>query len=389
MEPMQCNVCATTLGDPIYSSETDYSLSSLCQVLETKASVYQCRCCGHIQSTELKNVTTFYDINYPILVSSEEEDQIYETIDGQPVFRTQHQVRTLVRKVKLDNQTLLLDFGCAKSSTIKALVTSGINIVPHAFDVSDRYVEFWRSFIRPENWAVYEPRPEWKHRFDLVTSFFSLEHIVEPSQAVQTISSLLKDGGALYGIVPNVFSNIADLIVVDHVNHFTASSLSHLLLSNGFGVEWIDSESHRGALVFMARCRGSTFPQKTETIPSTETVVQENTAALKIAEFWKSAGNRAREFEEACAGEPFAIYGAGFYGAFLASNLRHPERATCFVDQNPFLQNKQLMSRPIFSPDALPGHVHNLIVGLNPAHSKSIISNIAAFRARNLRYFFL
>lgn len=386
---MQCNVCGTAMGDPIYTSETDYSLSSLCQVLEAKTSVHQCRRCGHIQSTELKNVSVFYDKNYPILVSSEEEDQVYETVDGQPVFRTQHQVQTLAQKVSLDRQTLLLDFGCAKSSTIKALVASGSNVVPHAFDVSDRYVDFWSSFIRPENWAIYQPKPEWKHRFDLVTSFFSLEHIVDPGPAIQTISSLLKNDGILYGIVPNVFSNIADLIVVDHVNHFTASSLSHLLISNGFDVDSIDSESHRGAFVFLARRRDPSIPQQTAAITIKETVEEENAAGLRIAEFWKLAGNRAREFETACADEPFAIYGAGFYGAFLASNLRYPERAVCFVDQNPFLQNKQLMNRPILSPDSLPDHVRSLIVGLNPAHSKSIISNIATFRKRDLRYFFL
>jgi SAM-dependent methyltransferase len=385
----KCNVCGAILGRALYESDGELSLSSLCQVLRAKTSVYQCENCGHIQSAVLGDVSSFYDKSYPILTNSEDEDQIYEVVNGVPIFRTEHQVRTMIDKLPLGQGALLLDFGCAKSSTIKSLMAHRQDVVPHLFDVSDTYIEFWRSFVRPENWATYEPKSNWKGRFDVVTSFFSLEHIVEPAKALDTIASLLKPDGLLYGVVPNAFSNIADMVVVDHVNHFTPSSLSHLFQKSGFAVEFIDTEAHRGALVFLARFVGA-MRLKSAPIPQdSDRLATEIARAQEISVFWKSAGARARRFENECDKLEVAVYGAGFYGAFLASALRGPERIMCFIDQNPFLQNGNLMGRPIVAPTDLPKDVEVLYVGLNPAHARKIIDGVPALANRNLRYFFL
>ena len=97
-----------------------------------------------------------------------------------------------------------------------------------------------------------------------------------------------------------------------------------------------------------------------------------------------------REFEAALPiGEPIAVYGAGFYGAFIAANLAQPARIACFVDQNPFLQGRLLDGKPILAPADLPASIRAMLVGLNPAHARRIIDDIPTLRARQLDYFFL
>ena len=86
---------------------------------------------------------------------------------------------------------------------------------------------------------------------------------------------------------------------------------------------------------------------------------------------------------------PVAIYGAGFYGAFISASLAHPNRVACLLDQNPFLKGKQFNGSPILPPEELPDDVRTLFVGLNPAHAKGIINDIPALSGRTLRYFFL
>lgn len=387
MDQPHCFVCNTSLGDPLYSSRTS-SLTSLCQIRPTPTTVHACTQCGHLQTVALAEVDAYYDTEYDILVGSEEEDQIYEFREGKALYRTQHQVDTLMAKLALTGHVSLLDYGCAKSSTIRTLCNESDGIAPHLFDVSDRYIPFWEKFVAPGDWAVYTTPPSWTSHFDVVTSFFSLEHIPRPGNAMRHIASLLKAGGIFYCVVPNVAGNIADFVVVDHCNHFTHSSLSRLIADAGLHLVEIDDQAHRGALVLVAR--------KPETAASTSEVtdivdVSATLAKLAdIADFWSSATDRVRGYEKGFLGhERVAIYGAGFYGAFIAASLTRPDRIACHLDQNPFLQGKLFNSRPVFPPAELPTDIHTVLVGLNPAHARRIIADIPALSGRDLQYFYL
>lgn len=384
----RCNVCGTQPLDLMYESITERSLTSLCQIYPGSTRVYACRICGHSQSDEIANIDTYYDQDYDILVDSEEEDQIYEVREGKPVYRTTHQLEVMLSKVGIPTGAALLDFGCAKSSVVRALVALRPDVDPYLFDVSERYVSFWEKFAKPANCATYLPKAEWNERFDVVTSFFSLEHMARPSETLRRITSLLRPGGVFYCVVPNLLTNIADFVVVDHVNHFTRPSLVYLFGSAGLLVREIDESIHRGAFVVVAE-----RPSQGEPMSNMPTV-QEVDAILvelsRIADFWRQARDRLRSFESAL--DPIAtvaIYGAGFYGAFIFSCLIHPSRISCFLDQNPFLQGTEFNGKPVLSPADLPTEVDTLLVGLNPSHAKQIIAAIPALADRDLRYFYL
>ena len=103
------------------------------------------------------------------------------------------------------------------------------------------------------------------NNFDVITFFHVLEHLPSPKQAVQTSSTLLKQGGYLVVAVPNdleslkvktklllqrlglkKYSSSGKVVLpkvsldgsIDeiHLSHFTPSTLSYLLESNGFKV---------------------------------------------------------------------------------------------------------------------------------------------------------
>ena len=87
---------------------------------------------------------------------------------------------------------------------------------------------------------------------DAVLSFFALEHVTDPRAFVCAVHGLLKEGGAFYFLVPNIFANTADLVVADHVNHFSVQSLQRLLVDAGFTVREISGEAHNSAWVVVA-----------------------------------------------------------------------------------------------------------------------------------------
>ncbi|QDA56851.1 class I SAM-dependent methyltransferase [Thermomonas aquatica] len=384
-----CNVCRAPLGTALYRSIDGQSLTSLCRQHPSTTEVFACMVCGHLQTRAIQDIDAFYDHDYDILVDSEEEDQIYEMRDGAPIYRTAHQVRVLRETLgDIAGPLLLLDYGCAKSSTIRTLCAQEPGIVPHLYDVSSRYESFWSTFVPRENCAIKRTPASWQERFDLVTSFFSLEHIPNVADTLGHIASLMRPGGRLYAVVPNVLTNIADFVVVDHCNHFTAPSLAQLVAAAGLITECIDDMAHRGAFVLLARKPEDGL---TPAAPNDRAGVERACTELSsLASFWRDAGGRVREFERVLPIQAqVAIYGAGFYGAFLRSSLACPERVACHLDNNPFLHGQSFDHKPILPPERLPAELDAVLIGLNPAHARQIIADIPALARPGLKLFFL
>jgi 2-polyprenyl-3-methyl-5-hydroxy-6-metoxy-1,4-benzoquinol methylase len=390
MNNLSCNVCAAPLTHALYESVDMNSLTSLCQLRSGATRVYACGRCAHLQTEEMADAASFYERDYDILVNSEEEDQIYEVKpDGTQVYRTAHQVKVLLDKLPLPSGARILDYGCAKSAMTKSLLAQRSDIEPHLFDVSARYIPFWEKFIEPGRWAVHETPSAWQGYFDVVTSFFSMEHMVQPEASVLKMAGMLKPGGALYCIVPNVATNVADFIVLDHVNHFSAPSLAYLLSGAGLVVESIDDTAHRGAFVVVARSVNKAEPMGLPAEFSHN--VQDWLSRFQgMASFWSNAAERVRAQEAQLPPDAeTAIYGAGFYGAFVVSCLKEPQRVVCHLDQNVYLQGRELNGRPIFLPAQLPVHIQNVWVGLNPTHARQIVSQVDALKARSMSFLYL
>ena len=382
-----CQVCEGTDLHLLYEMQSGLALTSLGETYPASTRVWACRDCSHLQTDEMEQVEQYYAEQYNILSGSEDEDQVYEVQDGKPLYRTEHQLRVLLDTLPLPQAARVLDYGCAKSSTMQALLKARGDLQVHLFDVSDNYRRFWARFLPDSRCATFEPDMQWSDSFDLVTSFFALEHIVRPLDALQAIYRLVRPGGHFYCIVPNVETNIADFIVVDHVNHFTELSLTHVLQRSGFEVEVIDSSSHRGAFIVLARRPLNTAPENS---PDTQRVAEQLQMLQRIAGFWQGAADRVQSFvAEQPQDRPLAVYGAGFYGSFITACLGGADKVSCFVDQNPFLQGRSFFGKPVVAPNDLSPEIDTLLVGLNPAHAESIIADISAFQSRTLRCFYL
>jgi len=376
----KCNVCGAQLSEPIFTSDSRTALTSLCELRPGQVRVWSCQQCGHLLGDAMPDTEQYYETDYRILIDQDDEDQIYDVREDKIVYRTDHQVATLLGKLEMPHGALLLDYGCAKASTPKRLLDLRPDLQVHLFDVSDMYRTFWDRFVTEERRAVHEAPAHWQNRFDVVTSFFALEHIPAPRKTVENIAGLLSEDGVFYGIVPDTFGNVADFIVIDHVNHFTTSSLHALLASAGFRDIDIDSAAHRGALVFTARKSG----QLKKGDDPKACIERSQT----LANYWSGIGKSIQSSEQGNPGK-IAIYGSGFYGAYIFSVLKQPENVRCFLDRSPFQQGKKLFGRPILAPDHLPTEVSVLFVGLNPAIARETMAKISWHGHANLKLVFL
>lgn len=386
-ETVTCNVCSHALGAPVYTSNTGTSVTSLCELESMDTQVFFCRQCGHVQTPQLADVHNYYSNDYKILVDSEEEDQLYKIVDGRMIYRSEHQAGTLLDVVDIPANARVLDYGCAKAATIRRLKEQRADVDVHLFDVSDMYIPFWEKLTTASKWATFLPQSQWlTGYFDLITSFYSLEHMPKPAESVDTIAKMLVPGGRFYVVVPDWQANIADYVVVDHVNHFSPQSLAQLMLGAGLQVEMVKAELHDSALVVVAR--KPTPDQSVEpSTPENLDILEQR--ALEVANYWSGFQERVQVFEQStsAAGLAPAIYGSGFYGTYIASCLKNLPAISCFLDQNPFRQGKTLMGKPIVAPVNLPPSVRALYVGLNPARAKTEIEKTETLSRRQLTLF--
>lgn len=356
---MQCVVCDSVIESPLYESQTATAINSLAQLTSGKTVVWLCAVCGHAQSNELPNVEAFYENSYNISIGSADEDQVYEVVLGQLIYRHDHQLSVLTDKIDVKSIQTVLDFGCAKARMMKLLKNKRDDIDIHLFDVSNNYKKYWNDITDEARQAVHETPPAWQSKFDLVTSFFAFEHIPDPKAAIQHVAKLLAPGGTFYCVVPYVVSNIGDFIVIDHVNHFTVSSMRNLLISAGFGGIEIDTSAHRGALVITAVRRSQAGVR-----PVAD--ADEKAAVQVIASYWRSSTASIAAKEARLGDRPVAIYGAGFYGTYILSVLQDQSRVQYVVDKSPYLQGKRIGQVPIIAPRDLSNEVSAVYVGLNP-----------------------
>ncbi len=375
-----------TLPEPIYKSVNNKSITSLSRVNETPAVVYFEKEIGHLQTQEPESVEQYYDEQYDLYNQSDEEDILYKTEGDKKIYRQQHQIETLLAKTDIKAGTKILDYGCAKGTVMKRLLERRSDIKAHLFDVSKMYEHLWQKIVGADQYSSYQTKKEWEGQMDIVTSFFAFEHMTDPVKELLSIRKLLKEGGLVYLIVPNVFDNTADFIVSDHTHHYSQVSLRYILTKAGFEVQEVDPSSHFGAYIAIGKKSKSDTLEMTAKPEELSKIKQD---CLEIADYWIKLQDRITDFEKKAGEAKAAIYGAGVYGNFIATSLKDLSKVECFIDQNDLLRNEKILGKPVFAPKDLPKGITHVYVGLNPKIAQKVIGEITAWKDKGLSFLFL
>jgi 2-polyprenyl-3-methyl-5-hydroxy-6-metoxy-1,4-benzoquinol methylase len=383
---LACAVCGTPSGAPAYRHDGATSVSSTARPIAAPTAVYVCQVCAHVQTPPVSDLGAYYDTAYNVHLESDDADDLYDVRNGVPMYRAQHQANVALEKLALSPGASVLDYGCGKAMSLRALLAARPDLDVAVYDVSDAYRSAWDAFVPRRNQAAYATPHAWDGRFDAVLSFFALEHVADPRAFLSGIRRLLRPGGALHLTVPNVRRNVGDFIVVDHVNHFMPTSLRRVFAQAGFTRVRIDENAHDAAYVVTARrgVGGDADPAAPHEVAA---YVAE---AHRYADYWKAASTAVGRFEaEQARRRPAAIYGSGFYGVFIASRLADRSNVAYFLDRNPHQQAKRIFGLPVVAPDTLGAEIEVVYVGLNPARAREIAADIEPLHRRARRLFYL
>ena len=264
----------------------------------------------------------------------------------------------------------VLDFGAAKGTTLRSFLGSRPDLRPSIFDVSNDYISYWQGWVPASEQATRYLPADWQGRYDLVTAHFVLEHVVDPIGTLKRLAELLAPGGKIFFTVPDPLSNTGDFLVVDHVNHFTASSLMRTCELAGLVAHTLSRELFRGAYVVIAEQPAVSYSFRGGIQTD---VVSDIIQSLGALAFWSKALGSLDADQHVEEHVPTAIYGAGFYGALITSRLH--QKPLCFLDRNKYLQGQDYLDVAVLAPEACPDSIRRIYPGLNPLHAKGILAD--------------
>jgi 2-polyprenyl-3-methyl-5-hydroxy-6-metoxy-1,4-benzoquinol methylase len=362
---LSCTLCDGESTQEITDWHLDgVSVTSTGAYLPQSSKLNLCLNCSHTYKDKINNEADYYANEYGISLWHNDADQLY-VIDEQKnvLFRQEHQYQTAVKILQDISGKRILDFGAAKGQMAQKL---SLNVPIHsvfAYDISKSYLEYWKKFLLPTNMFLGHIPETFKETFDVITAFFVLEHTSNLSEVMSLIHSLLKEGGLFYFVVPNFQTNLGDLLVSDHVNHFTFTSITWMAFNYGFELQVIDDASHRGAFCVLLRKTKTKRSLKIGHDSSKKSKSHQN--ILAALDYWSSTKLHIKSYLKKNSVSSVGIYGAGFYGCYLESWLRNFVKIESFYDANPFLIGEHVNGIPIMSPEGLKG-ANVVIVALNP-----------------------
>jgi trans-aconitate methyltransferase len=335
-----CQVCAGSNLEEISQYRALSRVTSDCKPFPTGGMLVECADCGATQklptSLWLKESATIYAGYTPYF----QADGIEQVVMDSQTNTLHRRSDVLVSRLKEEGLSTVvsrvLDVGCGNGATLAAISRDfqGSQLYGHEVGLRDH-----SPLVRiPRFKQLYTcPLYDIPIKFDLITSVHSLEHFPSAFQTLQSFRDKLSDRGLLFVQVCNSAENPFDLLIADHMMHFTPRTLARLVERAGFRIikistDWIPKEL---SMVVAPGTGTSTFDSYAE-LRGRESTVE-----------WLQALHRKAELI-AKRSTSFGIFGTSIAGSWLASSLS--ATVDFFVDEDPLRQHRTYLGRPVVGP---------------------------------------
>ena len=374
-----CLVCRGQQLHQVQGFESLPRISSDCVPFGSGGKLFVCLDCSLVQKAPddqwLYEISAIYKGYAAYSVGGGDEQLVMDPNTGSPRKRSEVLLQQLRGLDFLPERLDALDVGCGHGVTLRAMAKE----FPH-----------WRLYgheIDESNLAQLEVIPRFEKllsgrldcvegRFDLVSMIHSLEHFVDPLKTLWSLQKLIEPGGHLFIEVCNLEENPFDLLVADHLTHFTPQTLTYLVARAGFDVVSMESKWVKKELSLLATPTDGVI--KTKDAGGDVNVL--NTVSRKVQ--WLN-GLVSSAQSVAAQSAKFGIFGTSIAGTWLGAILH--DKVEFFVDEDPSRIGREFMGKPILGPNALPDGA-NVYLALAPVLAEAIVHRLTSAdpRARYL-----
>jgi SAM-dependent methyltransferase len=269
----------------------------------------------------------------------------------------------LIEQLKLPASGSVLDVGCGSGVTLRAFSEQrpDWNLDGHELGKHNlAKLRALRSFRKLHTGSIGDIAS----RYDLLTMIHSLEHFPDPAGALGELRPLLAAAGRLFIEVSNIEENPFDILIADHLMHFSPATLETLLCRSGWdpiatSTQWVGKEISATAAVAAVASEaehacGSTSIRGWARLDATLSWLERFTSDARSA----AKGNAH-----------FGVFGTSISGTWLASQLG--DSVDFFVDEDASRIGKTLLGRPILSPREVSPKA-SVFLALTPATARSV-----------------
>lgn len=346
---LACIICKHNNLEFIFDFSKFSRLTSDCKPFEKGGKLAVCLNCGLVQKipdqkwlTEINQIYSEYSA-YSIADGSEQ--LVVDARTGLLSKRSDVIASNLYEKCDFSDEGMVLDVGCGHGVTLAAFQKILPNWKLYGYELDDSKVDHLNK-IKNFQGLLTENLSDIKTKFNLVTMVHSLEHFVNPLETLIALKNLLKPAGRLFIQVCNVEENPFDILIADHLTHFSPDSLSFAANAGGYEVELICSNWVKKEISAVLRLK--TLAPK---LLKNDQLGKDSFLSLHKKNIWLS-----RLVEKAglgvAGGNSYGIFGTSIAATWIALELGG--KIDFFVDEDPNRIGKIYLEKVILSPASIP-----------------------------------
>lgn len=308
-----------------------------------------CQGCGMVQKLPdaqwLAEIGEIYR-DYEMYHQSAADDQaVFDPVSGRPMGRCEVLARRLIASGSLPDEGSLLDVGAGSGAMLAAFSRASAGWRLYGLDLDDRKEASLRTIPRFERLFTTPPE-QVERQFDLLTLIHSLEHFPAPVEMLRSLRALIAPGGRLFVQVNNARRTPFDLVVADHLSHFSPATLPFLVAQSGLDVDGVHTDWVNKELSLLTADRSNGGGAQGEDAADATACVRRDVA-------WLGAMlGHARARSAAAGAGKFGIFGTSVAATWLASGLG--DAIDFYVDEDPARRGRTHLGRPIVTPGEVP-----------------------------------
>ncbi len=329
-----------------------------------------CHKCGAVQKLvepdwqdEINQIYGSYAIYHQ---AAGKEQPIFVENGGPPQPRSRLLMQYFEDKLRLPTRANVLDLGCGTGSALKTYAAHCPGWTLYGAELSDQSLHILETIPGFAKLFTCPPADIALH-FDFITLIHVLEHVLDPVGTLRDLAGRLADGGVMFVQVPDAAKTPYDLVIADHLLHFSLETLRYAVEGAGCNIVEVTDSVLPKELSLIAQSGKAQLAKPR--LPDPRTVAGH--IAVQIDWLFDQIASAEALTKK---GGPFGVFGTSISATWLAGIMG--DRVSFFVDEDEGRIGGQHMGRPILAADEIPGDA-DIFVPLLPNIAASVMQRLS------------